>query len=140
MSDKCYPLSKLRTEFIDNLRKRTITAIIVISTAYIISLMLLAVMLITARMNYGFFALFIPLLTYVWLITYGGKRHVNNYYNLKQTSEGGILVYKKRGENYATYVWVFVLIYYFSSIIRLIREMRNLKIINTELIYRSKRA
>jgi phosphatidylserine synthase len=140
LSEKYYQLSQLKTEFIENLRKRTITAIIVISIAYIISLMLLVVMFIISRTNYCFFALVIPLLTYVWLITYGGKKHVNNHYSFKQTSEGGILLYKKRGEKYSTYIWVFILIYYISSIIRLIREMRNLKIINTELIYRSKQA
>lgn len=140
MSEKNLELSKLNIEFIHNLRKRTIRAILVISTTYIISITLLVVMLMTSQTNYGFLALFIPLLTYLWLITYGGKNHVNNHYRLKQTSDGGVLLYKKRGENYSTYIWVLILIYYILSIIRLIREMHNLKIIDTELICRSKRA
>jgi hypothetical protein len=137
LSEEFYQLSKLKTEFIEQLRNRTITAILVISIAYIIALMLLVVMFMTSQRSYCFFALVVPLLVYLWLITYGGIKHVNNHYSFKQTSEG-ILLFKKRRENYSTYTWVWILIFYISSIIRLICEMRNLKIINAELTCRSK--
>ena len=137
MAEESYQLSEFETEFIAQLRNRTITAILVISIAYIISIMLFVGILITTQNSYCFFAFVIPLLAYLWLITYGGKKHVNNHYGLKQTSEG-VLIYKKQRENYTTYIWVFVLIFYISSIIRLIYEMRNLKIINAELISRLK--
>lgn len=137
MSEEFYQLSKLKTEFIEQLHNRTITAILIISIVYIIALVLLVVMLITSQISYCFFAIVIPLLVFLWLDTYGGIKHVNNHYSFKQTSEG-ISIYKKRRDNYASYIWVFVLIFYISSIIRLISEMRNLKIINAELISRSK--
>lgn len=136
LSKEFYQLSKLKTEFIEQLRNRTITAILVISITYIIALILLVIMLVTSQTIYCFFALSIPLLVYVWLDTYGGIKYVNNHYSFKQISEG-IFLYKKRRENYSTYTWVFVLIFYISSIIRLIREIRNLKILNSELICRS---
>jgi hypothetical protein len=137
LSEEFYQLSKLNTEFIEHLRSRTITAILVISIAYIVALTFLVIMLITSQTSYCFFALIIPLLVYLWLITYGGVKHVNNHFSFKQKSEG-ILVYRKLRENYSSLTWIFILVYYISSIIRLICEIRNLRIINAELNSRSK--
>lgn len=75
---------------------------------------------------------------YLWLSTYGGIKYVNNHYEFKQTSEGILLYKKKPRENYSTIMLVWALIFLVSSIIRLICEIRNLKIINAELISRSK--
>jgi hypothetical protein len=137
LTGEFYQLSKLNTEFIKHLRNRTITAILVISISYIVALVLLVTLLITSQISYCYFALVIPLLVYVWIITYGGINHINNYYGFKCTPEG-IILYKKRRENYASYTWVLILIFYITSIIRLISEIRNFMIINTELISRSK--
>lgn len=59
-------------------KNTVITAILAISIAYIIALLLLIVMFITSQTSYCFFTLVIPLLVYIWLITYGGIKHVNN--------------------------------------------------------------
>ncbi len=138
MSEEFYQLSKLKTEFIEQLRNRTITAILVISIAYILTLILLSVILITSQVSFCIFTLAIPLFIYLWLSTYGGIKHVNNHYKFKQTSEGTVLYKKKRRENYRTYTLVWALIFLISSIIRLICEIRNLNFINAELISRSK--
>jgi hypothetical protein len=138
VSDEFYQLSKLKTEFIEQLRNRTITAILVISIAYMLTLILLSVILITFQASYCIFTLVIPLFMYLWLSTYGGIKHVNNHYKFKQTSQGTLLYQKKRRENYTTYTWFWAIIFLISSIIRLICEIRNLKVINAELISRSK--
>ncbi len=138
MSEEFYQLSKVKTEFLEQLRNRTITAILVISIAYMLTLIISTVILITSQVSYCIFTLVIPLFMYLWLSTYGGIKHVNNHYKLKQTSEGTLLYKKKRRENYATYTLVWALIFLISSIIRLIYEILNLKIINAELISRSK--
>lgn len=138
VSEEFYQLSELRTEFIEQLRNRTITAILVISLTYLLTFILLSVILITSRASYCIFTLVIPLFMYLWLSTYGGIKHVNNHYKFKQTSEGTLLFKKKRRENYSTYTFVWALIFLISSIIRLICEIRNLKVINAELINRSK--
>ena len=137
LSEQFYQLSKVKTESIQQLRKRTITAIKVISITYIITLMLLIAILLIFDTSYWFIVLVIPLLVYLWLITYGGIKHVNNHYGFKKTSEG-ILLYKKQRERYTTYTWVFIIIFYISSIIRLICEIRNLRILNAELSSRLK--
>jgi len=136
--EEFYQLSKIKTEFIEQLRNRTITAILVISITYMLTLILLGVILIISQASYCIFTLAIPLFMYLWLSTYGGIKHVNNHYKFKQTPEGTLLYKIKQRENYTTYTWVWALIFLFSSIIRLIREIRNLKIINWELISRSK--
>lgn len=136
LSEKFYQLSKLKTEFIEQLRTRTITAILIISISYIIALLLLVIMIATSQTVYCFFALAILLLVFIWLDTYGGIKHVNNHYSFKKTSEG-IFLYKKRRGKHSTYTLIFILVFYISSIIRLICEIRNLKIINAEIIYRS---
>lgn len=102
LAEEFLHLSKVKTEFIEQLRNRTFTAILVISIAYIFALVIFVVMLIALQSSYCFFAMVIPLLVYLWLITYGGIKHVNNHYRFKQTSQG-ILLYKKRRENYTTY-------------------------------------
>lgn len=138
MSEEFYQLSKVKTEFLEQLRNRTITAILVISIAYMLTLIISTVILITSQVSYCIFTLVIPLFMYLWLSTYGGIKHVNNHYKLKQTSEGTLLYKKKRRENYETYTLVWALIFLISSIIRLIYEILNLKVINAELISRSK--
>jgi carbon starvation protein CstA len=138
VSEEFYQLSKLKTEFIVQLRNRTITAILVISVAYMLTLIFISVILITSKTIYCIFTLVIPLFMYLWLSTYAGIKHVNNHYKFKQTSEGILLYKKKRRENYSTIMLVWALIFLISSIIRLICEISNLKIINTELISRSK--
>lgn len=137
MTEEFYQLSKLNTEFIEHLRNRTINAILVVSISYIIALVFLVITLITSQTSYCFFAFVIPLLVYVWLITYGGIKHINNYYGFRSTIEG-IILYKKRREDYASLTSVLILIFFISSIIRLIIEISNLRIINTELNFRSK--
>lgn len=137
MSRELYQIKELKTEIIDHLRRRTITAILLILIAYIISCMLLVVMFITSQMIYCYFSLIIPLFVYLWIITFGGKNHINNYYGFKKTSDG-IMLYRKQREIYSSYIWVLVLIYYISSIVRLFCEIRNLKIINTEIVSRSR--
>lgn len=138
MSVEFYQLSELKTEIIEQLRNRTITAILVISSTYMLTLILLSVILITSQAIYGIFCLVIPLFMYLWLSTYGGIKHVNNHYSFKQTSEGIFLYKKKRRENYTTYTWVWAIIFLISLIVRLICEIYNLKFINAELISRSK--
>jgi hypothetical protein len=137
LTEEFYQLSKLNTEFIEHLRNRTINAILVVSISFIIALVLLVITFITSQIIYCFFAFVIPLLVYVWLITYGGIKHINNFYGFKRTTEG-IILYKKRREDYASLTSVLILIFFISSIIRLISEIRNLRIINTELSFRSK--
>ena len=138
VSEEFYQLSELKTEFIEQLRNRTITAILVISITYMLTLILLSVILITSQAIYCIFALAIPLFMYLWLSTYGGIKHVNNHYGFKQTSEGILIYKKKRRENYTTYTLVWTLIFLISSIIRLTCEIYNLKVIKAELISRSK--
>ncbi len=138
MSEEFYQLTRIKTEFIEQLRNRTITAIFVISIAYILTLIISSVILLTSQVSYCIFTLVIPIFVHLWLSTYGGVKHVNNYYEFKQTSEGTLLYKKKRRENYTTYTLVWALIFFISLIIRLICEIRNLKLINAELVSRSK--
>jgi hypothetical protein len=117
---------------LENLRVRTITAIKIITYTYSIGLTLLIVIWLLFNTTYCFFSLAIPLFGYYWMATYGGKNQVNNHFGLKYSPDG-IVLYKKQRQKYATFVSIHIVIFYISSIIRLIYEMRNLILINEEL-------
>jgi len=136
LSDIWYKVSEVDTGFLKQMRERTISAIRIISVSYIICFLLIGIMAMSSHLNYWVFPLIVPMFVYLWVITYGGKKHVNNQFSFKTTSEG-IIVYKKSASSYSTYTLVWMLIFYISSIIRVFHEVRNLNIINEVLRFRS---
>ena len=124
------PLNELKPEYIKILYKMTVLAILIISIAYIVGIILFVVLFLL-KMNYPFFAIFVPVLGYLWLITFGSK-YVNNYYGFKKTSEG-TLVYIKQKQSYSTLTIIHAIIFLVYPIIRLIYEIHNLLLIRQEL-------
>lgn len=135
LSDNVYTLNNLQTDFLENLRKRTVTAIKIIIITYSLGIIILVAIWLLFHSVYCFFALTIPLFGFYWMATYGGKNQVNNHFGFKNSPEG-ILLYKKEQQKYVTYVTVHIVIFYISSMIRLLYEMHNLKVINEELCNR----
>lgn len=120
----------IEPEDIERLYKKTITAIIVIESAYILGIAAFIAMFLLG-IRYSYVALIFPLMGYLWLISLGAK-YVNNRYGFKKTSEGTI-VYTKRHQNYATSIVIHMVIFLFASIIRLVYETKNLLLIRREL-------
>lgn len=130
--DGFYPLNQVETRIIKELYKRSKNAILVISISHLVTLILVLVTLATSPARYVFFAALIPLVMYLWLMIFAGKKYVNNYYSFKRMPEG-IVLHKKEVQNYSAYSWMWILIFYVSSIVRLFKEIANLKAMKKEL-------
>lgn len=132
LAESVYKFENLDTDFLRWLCKRTINAILIVTFSFVISLVLLITIWLLFHTTYCLFALAVPLFAYMWINYSVGARYVNNHYGIKNTSKGFVLYEKKRNA-YRTYTWVFIIIFYISSSIRLIYEIHNLTIINNEL-------
>jgi len=122
-----YPLALQEPELIEMLRKKTKTAVLVLSISYLACLILF-VSLYFYNSEYCYFSLFAPLIGYFWIITFGSK-HVNNQYGIRNIS-GQTIIYKKKKSSYTTYFVIIVVIFLISALIRLVYEVRNYILIN----------
>lgn len=115
-------LSEVEPESLIHLYKKTLAAIITIAAAYVSGIIFLTAMLLL-KSDYYYFALLFPLLGYIWMTSLGAK-HVNNRYGFKKTVNGTV-VYTKKRQSYSTFASVHAIIFIFSSIARLVYEIRN---------------
>lgn len=121
-----YPTNHLTQENIRLLYRTTVTAILVIAATYLLGAGLFILLFLFKR-DYCFIGIVIPLLGYLWMTTAGSK-YVNNRYGFKKTS-AGIVIYTKKKSHYSTYMIIHVLIFFISSIVRLVYEIHNLLLI-----------
>ncbi|PKM73995.1 MAG: hypothetical protein CVU91_02850 [Firmicutes bacterium HGW-Firmicutes-16] len=126
-----YPLAQQEPELIEMFRKKTKTAILILSISYLAGIVLFVPLYIYYQ-EYCYFALFAPIIGYYWLITFGAK-NVNNHYGIKKLS-GNTMIYLKKNYSYTTYIALIVFIFIFSSLIRLINEVKNYTLIKQVIL------
>ena len=103
---------------------KTKLTIQVLSITYFTGILFFQVLYLR-KVEYSYLLLFLPLFGYLWIVTFGA-RYVNNYYGFKHISGETMIYVKKPKAGYTIYVYVFIIIFLFSSLIRLISEIRNL--------------
>jgi hypothetical protein len=124
------PLSKLKQKTVEDLYKRTATAIAGLSISYLSGILLFTILFLLG-INYCYLAALFPLFGYLWLLSFGSKR-VNNHYGLKKTPTGST-VYIKHRQHYTTLMFVHAVIFLVYSAIRLFYETYNLLLLRMEL-------
>ncbi len=129
-----YPLAVQEPDLIEMFRKKTVTAIMVLSISYFIGLVLF-IPIYKTKPECCYFAFFAPLIGYCWLITFGAK-NVNNRFGIKKIS-GETMLYQKRSYSYTTYTALLVIIFFVSSLIRLAYEIKNYLLIKQVILSRN---